>query len=55
MSDKKALEQALQTVYRNKEGKKVTRGELLEERAREKKVKVLSFSICNNSNRLMKK
>ena len=55
MSDQKALQQALQTVYRNKEGKKVTRGELLEERAKEKKVKVLFFIIYSNSNRLLKK
>lgn len=40
MSDQKALEIAARTVYRNKEGKKVTRSELLAERAREKKVKV---------------
>lgn len=40
MSDPKALEIAARTVYRNKEGKKVTRSELLAERAQEKKVKV---------------
>ena len=41
MSDDRALEIAAQTVYRNKEGKKVTRSELLAERAQDKRVKVL--------------
>ena len=40
MSSTQAIEQAAQTVYRNREGKKVTRAELLAERARERKVKV---------------
>lgn len=40
MSPSREAEQAAQTVYRNKEGKRVTRAELLEERARGDKVKV---------------
>lgn len=40
MSDSTSAELAARTVYRNKEGKKVTRAELLAERAREKRVKV---------------
>ena len=44
MSSSKATEQAAQTVYRNKEGKRVTRAELLAERARERKVKVGIYS-----------
>lgn len=45
MSSSQAIEQAAQTVYRNKEGKKVTRAELLEERAKERKVKVYAYAI----------
>lgn len=45
MSESKALELAAQTVYRNKEGKRVSRSELLAERAKEQKVKVLD-RIC---------
>ena len=44
MSSSKATEQGAQTVYRNKEGKRVTRAELLAERARERKVKVGIYS-----------
>ena len=40
MSSSREAEQAAQTVYRNKEGKRVTRAELLEERVRGRKVKV---------------
>ena len=40
MSDSTSAELAARTVYRNKEGKKVTRAELLAERVREKRVKV---------------
>ena len=40
MSDSIAAELAARTVYRNKEGKKVSRAELLAERAPEEKVKV---------------
>ena len=40
MSDSTAAELAARTVYRNKEGKKVSRAELLAERAQEKKVKL---------------
>jgi len=43
MSDSTSAELAARTVYRNKEGKKVTRAELLAERAREKRVKASSL------------
>lgn len=45
MSDRRALEIAAQTVYRNKEGKKVSRSELLAEKAKEKKVKVIKYNL----------
>lgn len=39
MSSSKALEEAAQTVYRNKEGKCVSRSELLAERGKDRRVK----------------
>ena len=44
MSDSRAAEIAARTVYRNKEGKVVSRSELLAELAQEKRVKVYSVT-----------
>ena len=45
MSSSKALEEGAQTVYRNKEGKRVSRSELLAERGKDRRVKARLFAL----------